>query len=540
MRTVILIFSIILLVSCGSFKKALPIDKTTNYFHSKEGNKASVLREIFIDVDSLKNMLIVVDDKYFVKMGNNLEFFKEVKTDEQLFTAVSNSGLAKKIPNLKSNEGLYKLAQLYPSFVMLDISSDRKSNGDTYAILTLYYPKIGYVIFRSEIYVNLMWDGWTDRATLNPLFNSLLDYLRKQKKAKDFLRNDGIVTYFEKYYETNFAVSFIGDSVINSTEYSDFYSIDGSVVQFTNYPIPYDMKDYMFDSIKEYKLLDRIRDYELENVEEKVFKQKVESHSEYFTNQYQKKFLLWYFKQPDSIPDLKKDTSENLDREKYEFMATYEIDYLLNLMFTSNNRIVAITYPVFKQENLSFRLDYLKNEVANSVRVYNMNIDTDFLTKQIEHNINKKPLIVKDTFVGIQYEVPYWLNVNEQPSWLRNYNENKHSLFGTFPDIWNISNAVALYFHDKSKYKSLKEYEDSCLINKESIIKYDKISGPEEKFVRYKIEKKTEEGYEFRIQYVFFEVGNYYGCIDFTATPETYDKNIDRFNEFLKSVIILK
>ena len=36
-------------------------------------------------------------------------------------------------------------------------------------------------IYQNEIYVNLMWDGWTDQGTMYPLYNSLIDYLNKQK-----------------------------------------------------------------------------------------------------------------------------------------------------------------------------------------------------------------------------------------------------------------------------------------------------------------------------------------------------------------------
>ena len=529
MRTLILIFLIVILVACESIKPVSKINKTTNYFPITINNKALVLTEVAVDKDSLKNLLVV--DEYFEEMGNNLEFFKAVKTEEQFFNEISRSSIAKKIPNFTSNEGIYKLAQQIPSFVMLYFSSDKKSNGDIYTVLTLYYPKLGNIIFQSEIDVNLKQENKNEQAALNQLFNSLLDYLRKQTKAQGFLKNDGILTYFDKLYESNFAVSFIGDSVMNVPHYSNIYMIDmKSMVQFTKYPIPYDMKDYMFDSIKEYKLLESIRDYEFDYQKEKSFKQEIECHTEYCTNQYSKRFLIWYYKEPDSIPNLKNYSSRTDDKERGEPVASYKVDYQLHLMFTSNNCIVMINYPVYKQENLSFRLDYLKNEVANSVRVFNMNMDAGFLDKQIEHNINKKPLIVKDTFVGIQYEVPYWLNVNEQLPWQRNFQENNNSLFGTFPDIDNISNALALHFLKKSKYSSYKEFVDSSSIYEKDVVKFEKISGTEERFDRFKIYVKTKEGYDLIKQHVLFEVGNYYGTIYFTATPETYDKNVNRFN----------
>lgn len=530
MRTLILIFSIVILVACESIRPVSKLNKTTNYFPVTISNKALVLREVAVDVDSLKNLLIVSDYYDFIEMGKNLEFFKAVKTEEEFFNEIYKSSLAKKIPNYTSNEGLYKLAQFYPSFVMLYFSSDKKSNGDVYTVLTLYYPKIGNIIFRSEIDVNLMQDNENEQAALYQLFNSLLDYLRKQTKAQGFLKNDGILTYFDKFYESNFAVSFKGDSLIKIPVYNNIYMIDKSMVQFTKYPIPYDMKDYMFDSIKEYKLLDRIKDYEFEYQQEKSYKQKIECHTEYFTNQYSKRFLIWYYKEPDSIPNLKKYSSTTDDKDRCEPVASYKVDYQLHLMFTSNNRVVNINYPVYKQENLSLRLDYLKNEVANSVRVFNGNMDSDFLTKQIDYNINKKPFIVIDTFYGIQYEVPFWLN---------NSRENTFTLIGNINVDNNSKNHFALYFINKSEYTSLQSLENTYLSDP-NLIKYDKINTYVELFDRYQLTVKIPDGNEIKRQLVFFETGKYYGVSDFTATPETYDKNIDRFNEFLKSVIILK
>ena len=49
-------------------------------------------------------------------------------------------------------------------------------------MLTIYNdPSKADFIYQNEIYVNLMWDGWTDQGTMYPLYNSLIDYLNKQK-----------------------------------------------------------------------------------------------------------------------------------------------------------------------------------------------------------------------------------------------------------------------------------------------------------------------------------------------------------------------
>jgi len=83
--------------------------------------------------------------------------------------------------NVSDKVGLNRAYNIYRPFVILNLTKVKKESGGWFAGLTLYDPSRAKTIFENEIWLNLMWDGWTDQGTMFPLFNSLLDYLREQK-----------------------------------------------------------------------------------------------------------------------------------------------------------------------------------------------------------------------------------------------------------------------------------------------------------------------------------------------------------------------
>ena len=177
-----LVIATILLSSCGTFEKAVKLNTDSNYFPSKKKKQESVvvLKEIPVNADTLKTLLVVSNTDYWIEMGKNLDYFDEVLTYEQFQTAIIREGLSNKIPNVSDRVGLNRAYNLYKPFVILNLTKVKKEGG-WFAGLTIYDPNRAETIYENEIWLNLMWDGWTDQGTMFPLFNSLLDYLRKQE-----------------------------------------------------------------------------------------------------------------------------------------------------------------------------------------------------------------------------------------------------------------------------------------------------------------------------------------------------------------------
>ena len=113
-------------------------------------------------------------------MGKNLDYFNEVLTYDQFQNEIVKNDLSEKILSLSDKVGLNRAYKYYKPFVILDLTKIQKPNDGWYAGLKLYDPSKADIIFQNEIKLNLMWDGWTDQGTMFPLYNSLLDYLRKQ------------------------------------------------------------------------------------------------------------------------------------------------------------------------------------------------------------------------------------------------------------------------------------------------------------------------------------------------------------------------
>ena len=170
------------LTSCGTFEKATKMNPNTNYFDAKKKKQESVvvLKKVPVDADKLKTLLVVSTTDYWLQMGQNLNYFNEVLTYDQFQSAIVREGLSEKIPNVSDKVGLNRAYNIYKPFVILNLTKVKKENG-WFAGLTLYDPSRAETIFENEIWLNLMWDGWTDQGTMFPLFNSLLDYLREQK-----------------------------------------------------------------------------------------------------------------------------------------------------------------------------------------------------------------------------------------------------------------------------------------------------------------------------------------------------------------------
>ena len=169
-----------LICGCGSFEKATTLDPSTHYFPAKMNKQVTVLKEIAVSKDSLKpSVLVVPSTDYWLRMGTNLNYFDTVMTYDQFQTSIVKKGLTDKIPSLSDKVGLSRAYKHYRPFVILNLTKVQKPGGRWFAGLLLYDPKRAEVIFQNEIWLNLMWDGWTDQGTMFPLFNSLLDYLRK-------------------------------------------------------------------------------------------------------------------------------------------------------------------------------------------------------------------------------------------------------------------------------------------------------------------------------------------------------------------------
>lgn len=173
----ILLFSLIF-ISCSSLKPK-KIDSKSNYFPSKNNKNVVVIVNKKVDPQRLKTLLIVPNSDYYLELGKNLNFFNQVMTFSQLEDEIIKAGLAEDVGTISNKLGLSIASKKLKPFVILHTTQKHKPKLGLYRSIILYDPQKGENIFENEIKINLMW-GRSDKRTIYPLYNSLLDYLRNQ------------------------------------------------------------------------------------------------------------------------------------------------------------------------------------------------------------------------------------------------------------------------------------------------------------------------------------------------------------------------
>ena len=120
---------------------------------------------------------------------------------------------------------------------------------------------------------------------------------------------------------------------------------------------------------------------------------------------------------------------------------------------------------------------------------------------------------------------------------------------GTFPAVHNIINAVLIASYKKEKFKNFKDFQRIYITGN----KFGEVTLYSKNHIWYgrneKDFKKIRKGVSSRVftffknkiyhnQFVLIETSKAYLFINFCATPETYDENIIKFNEFMKGLEI--
>ncbi len=168
----------LLFISCGNMSRVVSIDEETGYFPAWKNRKAIITASIKINPDTLKKLVVVYNSEYLKSITINMKYFREVMDFSELEKAFIANGCEVKGPlNLGSLDLYLDFIDTYP-FTVLYMDS-RKEENKSYAELKLYDPIRGEDIFASEIIFNEMLEGWTDKGTTYPLFNSLIDYLKE-------------------------------------------------------------------------------------------------------------------------------------------------------------------------------------------------------------------------------------------------------------------------------------------------------------------------------------------------------------------------
>lgn len=178
------ILSIVTFLICISYSQLTAQTMNTNpsfRFPTKGRKDVTVLKRLDVNADSLKTLLVVPNNSAWIEIGKKLNYFQDVMTVSELQSSIIAKGLTDKIPSISDKIGLYNACVYYRHSVMLILSSEDLKTQGFRTRLSLYDPIQSEAIFKDEVRLNLMWEGYSDQKVLNPLLNSLMDYLHEQK-----------------------------------------------------------------------------------------------------------------------------------------------------------------------------------------------------------------------------------------------------------------------------------------------------------------------------------------------------------------------
>ncbi|MBI1287742.1 MAG: hypothetical protein GC178_09205 [Flavobacteriales bacterium] len=161
-----------------------------------------------------------------------------------------------------------------------------------------------------------------------------------------------------------------------------------------------------------------------------------------------------------------------------------------------------------------------------------------------------KEKLVRDEIVEldyVNYDLSYGVKV---PKWLNLKETGDDKLFGgTLPPVDGIKNAILISGFLRDEFPSFKEFEDKYLTGNRfgqptkfssSHIWYGQNPlVPIENGVKQRV-FTIWNNHVYHNQFVLLQTKTAYLWIQFTATPETYEKNIGKFEEFLAGLRLLE
>jgi hypothetical protein len=153
-----------------------------------------------------------------------------------------------------------------------------------------------------------------------------------------------------------------------------------------------------------------------------------------------------------------------------------------------------------------------------------------------QNKVGIDTLTYMDSTFNFQVQVPKWLNLKETGT--------IYAWGGSLPAVEGIENAIIIKVFDKKEYQSIKDFKKYIVedlvfgqmppwskahkfMGKKDLGKYKNIGDA---YKVYLMQGKLM----YHCEYVLLETKTAYLWIDFTSTQETFDKNIDKFDEFMR------
>lgn len=167
------------LTACTNMQVAT-LDPETGRFPTKI--QATIVKNVKTDLDSMKSLLLLPDNDFVIGQINNINYFDQAITTDELETLIITNDLTDKVPSVKDKIGINKAFKAYKPFLWLRFDT-REDGNKMYGQFILTKPDTLEDIFIVEKYFDYVWVGVNDANTWYPMFNAIVDYIDNNSKT---------------------------------------------------------------------------------------------------------------------------------------------------------------------------------------------------------------------------------------------------------------------------------------------------------------------------------------------------------------------
>ena len=181
--------------------------------------------------------------------------------------------------------------------------------------------------------------------------------------------------------------------------------------------------------------------------------------------------------------------------------------------------------------------------------VLNCTAQTDTIQRKYDNIEDLKDQVEQNEIVDLDYIDSTFSYRTIVPDWLTLMETGNPTIWGgTFPKIDGIANALLVKGFAKSEFKDFNKFKEVYLTG--NMFGQQVKWGAEQTWYGQNDLIEIENGFKQKVfimygnliyhnQFILLESKTAYLWIQFTASPDTYDKNIDKFNEFMKGLQLL-
>lgn len=179
MKKLAVVLMSLVLGACTSLK-VTQLDEKTGYFPTN--SKAKVVTNKPMDIDARKGLILVPNSEFEKEQIQNIGYFDEVITFDELATKIVQNDLGDKVPALEEKIGVHNAAKYYKPFLWFRVDS-RGSGLQQYVQFILTDPLTLEDYFVTETHLDRLWKGVNDQFNWYPMFNAFIDYIKANSKT---------------------------------------------------------------------------------------------------------------------------------------------------------------------------------------------------------------------------------------------------------------------------------------------------------------------------------------------------------------------